>query len=80
MGYEIVNHRQLDCPCKKGKIEWCLLSNDWGQEKETINIECDECKSKYEIVYAIFCPKPKHDYKIYYCKNKENGEKIKLNI
>ena len=80
MSYEVDNIKRIDCPCGKGKIKQACESNDWNQTREYIEIECDECKNKYEITREYFCPKPKHDYTIYYCKNKKSGEKIKLDL
>ena len=51
-----------------------------NQIKEHIELLCNDCKNKYDIISEHFCPKPKHDYLIYYCKNKENEEKIKLEL
>lgn len=80
MSYEIDRIKEIDCPCGKGKIQQILESNDWNQLRETIEILCLECKENYEIESEYFCPKPKHDYTIYYCKSKKNGQKIKLNL
>ena len=33
-----------------------------------------------DIINKIFYPKPKHDYIIYYCKDKNTGEEIKLDL
>ena len=80
MSYEIISTKQINCPCGKGKIEYTLKQNDWFQTKELVEIVCTDCKMKYEIVSKYYCPKPKHDYTVYYYKNKETGEKIKLDF
>lgn len=80
MSYEIDTINEIDCPCGKGKIKQIFKSNDWNQTKVEVIIDCKECIKNYEIISEYFCPKPKHDYIIYYCKNKNTGEKIKLNL
>lgn len=56
------------------------LSKYSNQTKVEVIIDCKECIKNYDIISEYFCPKPKHDYIIYYCKNKNTGEKIKLNL
>ena len=80
MSYEVDKVEEIKCPCGKGKIKQICGSNDWNQTKEHIEIVCNECKNKYEIIREYYCPKPKRDYTIYYCKNKKSGEKIKLDL
>ena len=80
MSYEVDRVKEINCPCGKGKIKQTCESNNWNQTREYIEILCDECKEKYEIVNESFNPKPKHDYTIYYCKNKIDGQKIKLDL
>ena len=80
MSYEVDKIKEIECPCGKGKIKLTSESNDWNQTRENIEILCDECKEKYEIVRESFNPKPKHDYTIYYCKNKIDGQKIKKDL
>ena len=80
MSYEIDGIKEISCPCGRGKIKQVSKSNDWNQSKIEVTIDCEECIKNYEIINEIFCPKPKHDYTIYYCKNKDTGEKNKLNL
>ena len=80
MSYEINSIHQIKCPCGNGEIKHIVEDNDWGQTRERIEILCDDCKKNYEIVSKHVCPKPKHDYWVYYCKSKETGEKIKLDF
>lgn len=80
MSYEIDDIKEMKCPCNKGKIRRISKSNDWSQRKESMYIDCDECSKNYEIVSEYFCPKPYHDYTIYYLKNKNSGDKIKIDL
>lgn len=80
MSYEIDAINETKCPCGKGKIKLIFKSNDWNKTKEDVIIDCEECIKNYDIISKHFNPKPKHDYKIYYCRNKNTGEKIKLNL
>ena len=80
MSYEVDRIKEIECLCGKGKIKQICESNDWNQTREYIEIDCNECKEKYEIVSEYFCPKPKHDCTIYYCKNKIDGQKIQLDL
>ncbi len=80
MSYEIDRINKINCPCSKGKIKQIIKSNDWNQIQEEVIIDCKDCIKDYEIVSEYFCPKPKHDYTVYYCKNKKTGERIKLNL
>ena len=47
MSYEIDSIKKIKCPCKRGTIERVTKSNDWNQVKESITINCEECKNKY---------------------------------
>ena len=80
MSYERIGTKEIDCLCGKGRIQQILESNDWNQIREKIEIMCDDCKNKYIIISENFTPKPKHDYTIYYFKNVETGEKIKIDL
>ena len=80
MSYEVDNIKETKCPCGKGKIQLISESNDWFQTRENFKIQCSECFTKYEVISEYFCPKPKNDFKIYYCKDKKTGEKIKLDL
>lgn len=80
MSYEIDKIKTIDCLCGKGKIKQVFKSNDWNQTKEEITIECEECQKNYIIVRENLCLKPKRNYTVYFCKNKNTGEKIELNL
>ncbi len=80
MSYEIDGIKEISCPCGREKIKQVSKSNDWNQSKIEVTIDCEECIKNYEIINESFCSKPKHDYIIYYCKDKNTGEKIKLNL
>ena len=80
MSYEVDGVNEISCACGHGKIQITHKSNEWNQSNERIEILCNICKIKYIITREYCCPKPKHDYYIYYLENKENGKKIKLNI
>ena len=51
-----------------------------GVKKKKAYIDCEECNKKYEIISEYFCPKPKHDYTIYYLKDKNSVDKIKIDL
>lgn len=80
MSYEIEEIKEISCLCGRGKIKKVSKSNDWNQSKVEVTIDCEKCIKNYDIICEIFCPKPKHDYTIYYCKDKNTGEKIKLEL
>ena len=80
MSYEIDDIKEIKCPCNKGKIRRISKSNEWCQKKESIYIDCEECSKKYEIISEYFCPKPKLDYTIYYLKDKNSVDKIKIDL
>lgn len=80
MSYEITEINEIDCLCGRGKIKQVSKSNEWNQTKVEVTIDCKDCIKSYDIISENFCPKPKHDYTLYYCKNKSTGEEIKLNL
>ncbi len=80
MSYNVDSVKYAKCPCGKGVVRRIIESNDWFQTRESVDILCESCKKNYELISEYFCPKPKHDYTIYYCKSKNNGEKIKLDL
>ena len=43
-------------------------------------IDCEECRKIYDIKSEYYCPKPKHEFTIYYLVNKKTGKKIKIDI
>lgn len=66
MSYEIINEKKQPCPCGNGFIQYICEENDWSQFRENISIQCTKCQDEYEVKSKYFCPKPKHDYNIYY--------------
>ena len=80
MSYEIDSIKKIKCPCKRGTIERVTKSNDWNQVKESITINCEECKNKYSIISEYYCRKPKHETTIYYLQNNSTGEKTEIDL
>lgn len=82
MSWETISINKVKCPCGEGTIEQKIKEDDWNRiEEETPIIKCPNCAKKYDIESEYFYPKPKHDYNIYYCVNKDNKEeKIKLDL
>ncbi len=82
MSWETISTKKIKCPCGKGFIEQETKGDDWNRYEDEIPvILCEDCSKKYKIESKYFCPKPKHDYTIYYCVNKDNeNEKIKLDL
>ncbi len=81
MSYEKDIPTKVVCPCGEGFIVKESESNDFGQIKEfSPYIDCPNCKNNYSIVSEYFCPKPKHDFTIYYIVNNKTKEKTKINI
>ncbi len=66
MSYEVVNEKKHICPCGKGVIQYVCEENDWSQFRKNVSIQCPKCQNEYEVKSEYFCPKPKHDYTIYY--------------
>ena len=81
MSYELDSEKKAPCACGKGFITLTSYSNDWGQSRESVSIECDCCKKTHRIESKYFCPKPQHDYHIYYLVEINNPEnRIKLDL
>lgn len=80
MSYEIDSVKEIKCPCGKGIIKKVSKSNEWNQYKEDVNIICDDCEKIFIIEKEFLIPEPKHESIIYYCKNKKDNTKIKLDI
>lgn len=82
MSYEVLDQRQVSCPCGNGSIKMIIEENDFFQTKENIFIDCINCKSMYEIKKEIIRSKPKHESEIYFLveKNNNNSIPIKLNF
>ncbi|MCM1545501.1 MAG: hypothetical protein NC033_00550 [Clostridiales bacterium] len=74
MSYDIVKEENQPCPCGKGFVNYILEENDWGQFRENVFIQCDNCQTKYTVQSKYFCPKPKHDYTLYFLV--KNGQSI----
>ena len=76
MSYEKDSSMMIKCPCKKGYIILEREISDWGQIKEHDPIiDCDVCSNKYYIESKYVCPKPRHDYTIYYLVDKKTKSK-----
>lgn len=82
MSWETITTKSTKCPCGKGSIEQEIKGDDWNRIKETVPvIKCNDCFKKYTIESKYFCPKPAHNYTIYYCVSKDNfSEKIQLSL
>lgn len=80
MSYDIDRIKEIKCPCGKGRVKHVIESNEWNQERENIKIICKECKEKYKITIDYINSKPKHDHTIYYCEDKKDGKKIRLEL
>lgn len=80
MGYEVIRTYKEKCKCGNGYIKKYLKQNDWNQFDEDVVIECEECNKKCKIISKYFCPKPAHDYTIYYLEDKETGEKTQIDF
>jgi len=81
MSWEVIRTKKAKCPCGKGIIEQDIIGDDWNRiDSKTPRIICEECNKKYELTSKYYYPKPKHDYTLYFCKNKETGEEIQLEL
>ena len=62
-----VSIKEVSCPCGKGKITQVVKDDDWNRYKEeTPEIECEECKEKYEVCIIHNSNHKGEDHKIYY--------------
>lgn len=50
MSWEEIRRKEIKCPCKKGAVALIAYMDDWNRTKDSVNIECPECKRKYEII------------------------------
>lgn len=67
MSWEKTGTSKVVCPCGCGKIYQTHYENDWlSHESGPVIIDCEVCSKKYKIESKYFCPKPYHDYTIYY--------------
>lgn len=81
MSYEVVNVKKAPCACGKGVVTLTVSENDWNQTRESVAIECEACKLTHRIESKYCCPKPKHDYTLYYLVEKANPDnKIQLEL
>lgn len=82
MSYEVIDRRQVICPCGNGLIKMVVEENDFFQHKTHIVVDCENCKNKYEIQKEISKAKPKHESELYYLveKSRTSSNPIKLNF
>lgn len=81
MSYEVIHQKSVPCACGHGHITLTVSENDWNQMRESVSIECDCCKQTHHIESKYCCPKPKHDYTIYYLVANDNPEnRIQLDL
>ena len=76
MSYELDMRYKVKCPCGKGLLVMELYSNDWHNYEEKYFVDCEECKSKYEIKKETVKPKPYHEHDFYYLIG--NGQKFRI--
>lgn len=53
MSWEEMSKKEVKCPCKKGVVTLITYSDDWNRFKESVGIECSDCKKKYDIFEKI---------------------------
>lgn len=81
MSWETFKTMKIPCLCRNGEIIQEILSDDWNRFEETEPvIKCEKCSKKYKIVSEFHNPKPHHEYTVYYCVDKETGEKTKIDL
>ncbi|MBQ4583154.1 MAG: hypothetical protein IJB04_07945 [Oscillospiraceae bacterium] len=81
MSYEGVSKKSVSCACGKGRVVLTVSENDWNQVRESVSIECEYCRNVYRIESKYCCPKPMHDYTIYYLVEIDNpGNKRQLDL
>lgn len=51
MSYEETSLQQWPCPCGDSTVLMTTYENDWGQTRDSIEIKCPTCKTKYELEY-----------------------------
>lgn len=67
MGWEELGTSKVMCPCGCGSIHQVHYGDDWNRYRDgSIIIDCEVCSKKYKVESKYFCPKPYHDYTIYY--------------
>ena len=81
MSYEVISQKQVPCACGNGFVKLVTTENEWNQFKESALIECDICQKTHRIESKYCCPKPMHDYILYYLVNIDNPQnRIQLNL
>ena len=81
MSYEVISEKQVPCACGNGFVKMVTSANDWNQFRESVLIECESCKKNYRVESKYCCPKPKHDYTIYYLVNiNDSQEQLELDL
>lgn len=80
MSWEIMDAKEISCPCGQGKIIRKSLSDDWNRFREDISIQCQNCSKQYKIISRTTTLKPYHENTFYYCADKETGEELELEL
>lgn len=52
MSYDLDFQEEKPCPCGNSSVVIEYFSNEWGQTRETINIQCEQCRATYEVSYS----------------------------
>lgn len=79
MSWDVINEKEIPCPCGKGVLKHFFEMDDWNRCREYVVIDCAECRKKYTITSeTIQHPNPVKDITNYYCTNEK--EKIKLDF
>ena len=58
MSWEEMDKRSITCPCGKGVITRTDYMDDWNRYKETVSIDCPECRIKYKLVSRSYYKHP----------------------
>lgn len=62
MSWEEMCTKKYPCKCGKGFYIETTYMDDWNRTRETYEIECEDCKKKYNITTEYTEHKPKHGY------------------
>jgi len=49
MSYELDSREVKPCPCGNGTVVIDSFSNDWGQTRQNVDLQCPYCCEKYEV-------------------------------
>ena len=49
MSYDKDSHEVMPCPCGNGTVVAEYFSNEWGQTRENVYIQCVKCRAEYEV-------------------------------